>query len=90
MLDVTTRIKPVTCPHCRVVHDAASHDTAVPSPGDISVCIMCAGLSTYTANMQLRKLTQRELLELKANLAWLKVQQYQAAIISMHNSRKTD
>ena len=39
------------CPHCGAVHDRATDLTkpdAVAKPGDVSVCIKCAGVLVFT------------------------------------------
>ncbi len=48
------------CPHCGEILDAATaaegkHE--IPNPGDVSVCIYCAGLLVYADDMALTKLS---------------------------------
>jgi len=57
----STELPPnVTCPWCGYIHDAAtsamrSKPDAVPEPGDVSICLMCAQPSVYTETMRVRK-----------------------------------
>jgi hypothetical protein len=65
---------PGTCPHCGSPIDQASglvdknaRNELKPKPGDISLCIICAGLSRYTETMTLRKLTEIEAVDCAAD-----------------------
>ncbi len=47
------RVPSAGCPHCGAAQDAASGlATHYPEPNDVSVCIQCAGVSVYDANLQ--------------------------------------
>ncbi|HVQ49770.1 MAG TPA: hypothetical protein VMS92_06950 [Mycobacterium sp.] len=62
----TTRYPSTSCPHCGYKMDAASpvEGTGVPSEGDFSVCINCAGLMVFTHDMTLRKFGEADYEEL--------------------------
>jgi hypothetical protein len=51
-----TRVAKSICPFCDYGIDAASstHD-AVPSPGDVTVCLSCASILILTAEMTVRR-----------------------------------
>jgi hypothetical protein len=54
----------ITCPHCYVVNDCATspHDLeAIPKPGDLNICIYCSGISTYTEDLKLRCIGEKEM-----------------------------
>jgi hypothetical protein len=53
------------CPHCKNHVDGAAHlrfgeAGAAPQAGDFSVCSECGGVSTFTADLALRKLSTVE------------------------------
>ena len=51
-----TKVPPATCPHCGDSQDAATGlQVPVPSPGDLSVCIKCTGVSIYQQDMSREK-----------------------------------
>lgn len=59
----TTRLPPFPCPHCGTVHDAASdarQKAPPPKPGDLTLCIACAGVAQFTNDMKLRVMSQDE------------------------------
>jgi len=65
---------PGHCPHCGTDVDQASgvvdknaRNTLKPKPGDISLCITCAGLGRYTETLTIRKLTDIELADCMAD-----------------------
>lgn len=63
---MTTRLPERECLQCGKKLDAASclaDDTAVPRPGDISMCIRCGHLMTFADDLSYRELTEEELLE---------------------------
>jgi hypothetical protein len=43
---------PLVCPICRAVHEASANLTGpeAPEDGDVSMCIMCGGISVYDAS----------------------------------------
>lgn len=59
------RVKASPCPGCGEVQDGAfspeSDDS--PEPGDFSICLECQGLYVFGEDMQLRELTEAEILE---------------------------
>ena len=65
---MTHRTGAIACPTCGYIMDA--HDTfqpsdAVPSDGDLSVCLQCTEFLVYADNLTtLRKLSDEEWLEL--------------------------
>jgi len=51
------RVPPAPCPYCGKVLDGASNSKAEkPNPGDLSVCVYCAGLCQFTATLALERL----------------------------------
>jgi len=75
------------CPHCSAPIDQASgvvdknaRNILKPKPGDISLCITCAGLGRYTQDLTLRKLTETEHAEAISNP---RVQQARLAILAI-------
>jgi hypothetical protein len=57
-----TRTISSPCPHCGKSLDGATDPTggAVPSPGDLTLCVYCAGVSIFGEDMQLRTATEEE------------------------------
>lgn len=52
----TTRTKPSLCPACGYAVDAASptlDPRAVPKPGDISLCLRCAAVNRFGADLSI-------------------------------------
>lgn len=50
------------CGHCGQLLDGASSDTgAQAKPGDISVCVACAGINRFRADMSLEGVMMRDL-----------------------------
>jgi hypothetical protein len=52
------------CPHCRHELNAATdtlREGDRPQPGDISVCVYCAGINQWSADMTLEAVTGDEL-----------------------------
>lgn len=57
------RVPPEPCPHCGAVHDGAGsliHDSR-PKPGDVTVCILCAGVGEFTEDLKLRPLSDSDI-----------------------------
>ncbi len=55
------------CPFCGVKLDEATcveNNQSEPGPGDISICMYCAEILEFDANMQLKQATLSTLLEL--------------------------
>ena len=64
----------VPCPHCGYM-TAAQMGIVMKGtpprhcrPGDVSICINCAGLAIFTASMRQRKMTYREELGLDSEM----------------------
>ncbi len=57
-----TRTTETSCPKCKTRLDAAtSIDTrAQPKPGDVTICIECGLLMTFTPELDLRAMTNEE------------------------------
>ena len=60
--DRVMRLPLARCPHCGSLNDAATgmEGATSPAPGDVAMCITCAGLSQYTAALGLAKLDETE------------------------------
>ena len=74
------RTKENQCPYCGYKIDAASDiadEKNTPKKGDVSICIKCAGLMTFTEDCSLVEMTQEEFHELpdevKKQLAKLRI-----------------
>ena len=56
-----------TCPKCDKVLDGATHaggeDDAVPTPGDISICLYCVAILQFQEDLSLNELSEEEILE---------------------------
>lgn len=59
-----TRLEPSPCAHCGQRLDAASSDTSTAKPGDVSVCISCAGINRFGDGMRLVGVTPEDLASL--------------------------
>ena len=55
-----------SCGHKMDAATSAQNDGAIPSPGDVTVCINCGAMNQYADDMQLKSLTVFELELLKA------------------------
>lgn len=63
------RVPASNCPACQSEHDAASHptnETAVPGPGDLTVCIDCGALLRFGQGLELEAVSPAELRALDA------------------------
>ena len=63
---MTTRTPMTLCPACGAPRDAATDPTdtdQAASPGDFSVCIECAALQVFAADLALRRPTEAEAAE---------------------------
>lgn len=80
----TTKLPASRCPLCGLESNAASSpEGATPDPGDITICMHCAGLLVFTDDMRLRTATNAEIAELPRSAA-LKVRTYQTAVENLH------
>jgi hypothetical protein len=51
------RTEPTPCPHCGAPNNRASTETGeLPNAGDFYICIHCAGLGEYDADLRVVKL----------------------------------
>jgi hypothetical protein len=77
------------CPDCGYELDAATGVTdqaAVPSPGDLSLCLRCTTLLRFDATMHVRALSPAEFRELPEDVrAWLRQLQRVAREINRQN-----
>lgn len=83
----TTRLPMQLCPWCGHTLNGASsffHDEA-PEPGNLTVCIACAGRLDFTEGMGLRKLEGAELEEVRRDEpeALRNLATHQRAIVEM-------
>ena len=58
----TTKLPKVNCPYCEHHLDAASdmETNAVPTPGDVTICISCASVLVFDEALKPRKPTPEE------------------------------
>jgi hypothetical protein len=55
---ITVDTPTVSCPRCRVLIDRATSEGGwTPQPNDITVCLYCAAVLTFTDTLQLRALS---------------------------------
>jgi hypothetical protein len=60
-----TRVPESRCPFCDAKLDgASSFEGAVPSPGDASVCVLCASALVFQDDLTVRMMTPAEWAEL--------------------------
>lgn len=54
MVEHATRLKPALCPQCGTFLDAATNtgSPAKPKPDDLTLCIMCASILRYDAELK--------------------------------------
>ncbi len=72
-----TRIPGSPCPDCGLVQDGALGEAgAVPSAGDVSICMKCQGISVFGEGMIRRPPTEAELLEMPLD----EISRYQRAL----------
>jgi len=85
--DVEHRMPKAACTACGQRLDMASgvDGDARPTPGDLSVCIHCANVMTFTNNLLLRTLTTHELAEAMLDPD---VARAVAAVTQMNRARK--
>lgn len=69
-------IQPAACLNCKAVNNGATcigHDVA-PQPGNIVICIECGHIMAYDNNMQMRKLTDKEMIDIAGDPRILLIQ----------------
>ena len=84
---MTTRLAETKCLRCHHKLDAASclaDDAAVPKPGDITICIKCGYLMTFTDDLSFRDLTEEEVLEVTLDVV-SRFQRVRKAIMEKHD-----
>jgi hypothetical protein len=65
-LDEFDHMHDTTCPYCgrtNDLHREVKQEGVGPSPGDVSVCFGCVGVSVYDENLALRIPTDEEFAE---------------------------
>ncbi len=73
------------CGHCGHMLDGASHGVGLKSsPGDISVCLYCFGVNTFSEDLQLVKLTEEDVANHECRDVIL---EHQAMIRSVYSMR---
>src|SRR3954471_8555057 len=68
----TTRLATVPCAYCGAELDAATGITgnSIPTPGDVTFCIVCGELLWFDEKLRPRKLTAQELIDLQHSPSW--------------------
>lgn len=63
---LTTDTPPNLCPHCGYLLDqaTAAYGDHTPSPGDWSICIRCAAILRFDADLKYEAVTEAELAKL--------------------------
>jgi hypothetical protein len=58
----THHVPGAVCPVCSKLLDGATNinDDGAPKPGDVSVCVDCMSILTFTPDLKLRLMTQGE------------------------------
>ena len=74
--DITADTQPSPCTNCGRINDAATAvdlDGAKPRPDDICLCFYCGHIMAYDEQMQLRNLTDAEVISAAGNQKLVKV-----------------
>ena len=82
---MTTRTQTTLCPACGATlsaHTDPMDPSRLPSPGDFSICLACAGLRVFDADLALRLPTPAETLEARGVAAVMAVQRAARALRS--------
>ena len=79
------RVKKQKCPYCGFEGDGVeefNREDRKPKPGDISVCISCAGIQVFGEEMELLKISKERLTELKEKhpITWAEINSLRSAI----------
>lgn len=72
-----TRLAVDHCPKCGHILDAATgatDDKAVPRGGDVTLCIKCGEILTFTKDLKVRFPTKKEKLKFTSNPVVIKAQ----------------
>lgn len=72
---LTTETPPSMCLKCGVWLDCASAEEAVPSPGDLTICIKCGQTMAFDKHLRLRELTAEEAQAMAGDRRIIAVQQ---------------
>ncbi len=69
-MEINTHRVPAKCPikGCGAVLDAASGGAEAPKPGDVTVCMYCGEWLVFTEVMDLRPITEEEIVTLDNGL----------------------
>lgn len=69
---MTTRINGTDCPYCGKGCDAVTgvNNEGTASPGDVSICWYCGEVALFGAELDLRKPTPQELIDMQVHPTW--------------------
>jgi len=74
------------CPHCgktiKMAVPYLNSGKGAPIPGDLSVCLNCAGMCLYNDDLSLRKLTEQETADVQ--MLWTRLERLRASIHKLH------
>ena len=76
-------VPPSACTNCGEPNDRASSvgvESAMPAPGDFSLCIYCGHLMAFADDLTLRNLTDAETVEIAGDHRILAVQRARRAL----------
>jgi hypothetical protein len=69
-----------TCPNCKTELDAhkevANGLDILPEPGDISVCVYCGHICAFDEDLELRDLTDKEIVDIAGDPDLLATQEF--------------
>jgi hypothetical protein len=72
------RTPPATCLQCKAVNTAAAsvgEKSETPVPGSIVICSECGHIMAFDDNMQMRELTEKEMLDIAGDPRIITIQQ---------------
>jgi hypothetical protein len=72
------RIQPAACLQCNAINDGATsvgEKDETPGPGSICICSECGHIMAYGDNMQMRELTEKEMLDIAGDPRIITIQQ---------------
>lgn len=83
----STKIPPYVC-ECGYETNTtvAAYHEAVPTSGDLSVCLNCARLTIFNSNLTLRPLTSEELSDFRTDPKWYQVEMAQKAVLNRRSN----
>jgi len=85
------RTEPTRCPYCGHTLDCASSEQGgdKPEPGDVSICLGCAGLLVFGDDGRTRKPTGSETFAILMSADWPTVDRMRkAAMRAIHEDRR--